>query len=52
MKKYKIARFFALFFVAAFLISFRYFDKEAAGMFVLFALFAIFSGIINFKLNR
>lgn len=52
MKKYKIARFFAVFFVAAFLITFRYFDKEAAGMFILFALVATIAGFINFKLNR
>lgn len=52
MKKYKIARFFAVFFVAAFLITFRYFDKEAAGMFILFALVAAIAGFIYFKLDR
>lgn len=52
MKKYKIARFFAVFFIAAFLISFRYFDKEAAGMFILFAVIATIAGFIYFKLDR
>jgi len=52
MKKYKIARFFAVFFVAAFLITFRYFDKEAAGMFILFALVAAIAGFIYFKLDK
>ncbi len=52
MKKYKIARIAAIFFVACFIISFRYFDKEAAGMFILFALVATIAGFIYFKIDE
>ena len=51
-KKYEISYFFAVFFTAAFLLSFKYFDKESASMFIIFAVIACGAGIINFKLNR
>lgn len=52
MKKYKLSYGLAVFFTAGFLVSFRYFDKEAAGMLILFALIAFISGVVNFKINR
>ena len=51
-KLYQISYFFAAFFGIAFLICFRYFDKEAASFFIIIALVAFMFGVINFKLNR
>jgi Gpi18-like mannosyltransferase len=52
LKIYQISYFFAAYFTLGFLVSFRYFDKEAAGFLIVVALVALTSAIINFKLNR
>jgi len=50
-KKYQISYFFACLFGMSFIVSFSYFDKDAASMFIVFGLIAFVAGIINFKLN-
>lgn len=51
-KKYEISYFFACVFGMAFLVTFRYFDKEAASFFIVIGIVAFIAGVINFKLNR
>jgi len=52
MKKYNISRFAVLFFLACLVITIRYFDNEAASIFLVAAIVAFILSIINFKLNR
>jgi len=52
MKKYKLSYIFAVFFTFCFLVTVRWFDDEAASLFLVFGAIAITSTIINFRLNR
>jgi len=50
-KKYQISYFFACVFGLLFIVTFRYFDKEAAALFAVFGMIAFAFGVINAKMN-
>ena len=52
MKKYKLSYVFAVFFTFCFLVTVKWFDKEGAEFFLIFAVIAVVFTVINFKLNR
>lgn len=51
-KESAISLFFTIFFVVAFVITYRYFDKEAGAFFIGAAIVAYVSTIVNFRLDR